>query len=221
MPTFDPESPSAAGGCIDWREIDNRAACWPARWEAGFTGCASSCGTGRKGVEVLEVDAVCGLTAGCRYRKDSTGQRGGANPARLHSRSTTPLRVWPRRGRLALSGRGRCDAEIVLATRRGPGSVAVETSFGHRAALIEFTLLPRRHLHHSGDSARCGLSESDARALGHQRGYELGPALRTPEYFKANTKAWPNSTGWLMKLMFRKDSGEVLGATSYGLSAPT
>jgi len=62
-----------------------------------------------------------------------------------------------------------------------------------------------------------GLSEIDARALAASEGFELG-LVRS--YFKANTKALAElDSDGLMKLLFRKDSGEVLGAHIYGLHA--
>jgi dihydrolipoamide dehydrogenase len=62
-----------------------------------------------------------------------------------------------------------------------------------------------------------GLSEAEARSLAEQDGFELG-IVRS--YFKANTKALAElESDGLMKLLFRKDNGEVLGAHLYGLHA--
>ncbi|MFL0747479.1 MAG: dihydrolipoyl dehydrogenase, partial [Prochlorococcus sp.] len=62
-----------------------------------------------------------------------------------------------------------------------------------------------------------GLSEVEAKDLAAQDGFELG-SVRS--YFKANSKALAElESDGLMKLLFRKDSGEVLGAHIYGLHA--
>ena len=57
----------------------------------------------------------------------------------------------------------------------------------------------------------------DAKALAAQDGFELG-SVRS--YFKANSKALAELEGeGLMKLLFNKATGEVLGAHIYGLHA--
>ena len=62
-----------------------------------------------------------------------------------------------------------------------------------------------------------GLSEADAKQLAADQGFELG-VVRS--YFKANSKALAElDSDGLMKLLFNKVSGEVLGAHIYGLHA--
>ena len=61
------------------------------------------------------------------------------------------------------------------------------------------------------------MSEADARRAAAEEGFELG-IVRS--YFKANSKALAElESDGLLKLLFRKDSGEVLGAHLYGLHA--
>jgi dihydrolipoamide dehydrogenase len=62
-----------------------------------------------------------------------------------------------------------------------------------------------------------GLSEADAKELAETEGFQLG-AVRS--YFKANSKALAElESDGLMKLLFHKGTGEVLGAHLYGLHA--
>jgi dihydrolipoamide dehydrogenase len=62
-----------------------------------------------------------------------------------------------------------------------------------------------------------GLSEADAKELAAKDGFELG-SVRS--YFKANSKALAElESDGLMKLLFNKTTGEVLGAHIYGLHA--
>ena len=62
-----------------------------------------------------------------------------------------------------------------------------------------------------------GLSEADAKELAAKEGFELG-SVRS--YFKANSKALAElESDGLMKLLFNKTTGEVLGAHIYGLHA--
>ena len=62
-----------------------------------------------------------------------------------------------------------------------------------------------------------GLTEADAKELAAKEVFPLG-AVRS--YFKANSKALAElESDGLMKLLFNKTSGEVLGAHIYGLHA--
>ena len=62
-----------------------------------------------------------------------------------------------------------------------------------------------------------GLSEVDAKQMAASEGFELG-SVRS--YFKANSKALAElESDGLMKLLFNKSNGEVLGAHIYGLHA--
>jgi len=111
---------------------------------------------------------------------------------------------------------GDVTGKMMLAhTAAAQGSVAVENILGH-SRLIDYRSIPAATFTHPEISS-VGLSESDARALATSEGFELG-LVRS--YFKANTKALAElDSDGLMKLLFRKDSGEVLGAHIYGLHA--
>ena len=61
------------------------------------------------------------------------------------------------------------------------------------------------------------ISEEDAKVLAKEENFQLGVV---GSYFKANSKALAElESDGLMKLLFRKDSGEVLGAHIYGMHA--
>jgi dihydrolipoamide dehydrogenase len=100
-------------------------------------------------------------------------------------------------------------------TAAAQGTVAVENILGHPRR-IDFRSIPAATFTHPVISS-VGLSEADAKALAAENGFELG-VVRS--YFKANSKALAElESDGLMKLLFNKASGEVLGAHIYGLHA--
>jgi dihydrolipoamide dehydrogenase len=100
-------------------------------------------------------------------------------------------------------------------TAAAQGLVAVENIRGAERKL-DYRSIPAATFTHPEISS-VGLSEADARAEAEAQGFELG-IVRS--YFKANSKALAElESDGLMKLLFRKDNGEVLGAHIYGLHA--
>ena len=62
-----------------------------------------------------------------------------------------------------------------------------------------------------------GLSETDAKEIAIKEGFTLGVVK---SYFKANSKALAElESDGMLKLIFNKDNGKVLGAHIYGLHA--
>jgi dihydrolipoamide dehydrogenase len=111
---------------------------------------------------------------------------------------------------------GDVTGKMMLAhTAAAQGAVAVDNILGHPRQ-IDYRSIPAATFTHPEISS-VGLSEAEARSLAEQDGFELG-IVRS--YFKANTKALAElESDGLMKLLFRKDNGEVLGAHLYGLHA--
>jgi dihydrolipoamide dehydrogenase len=100
-------------------------------------------------------------------------------------------------------------------TAAAQGSVAVDNILGHQR-LIDYRSIPAATFTHPEISS-VGLSEVEARELAAADGFELG-LVRS--YFKANSKALAElESDGLMKLLFNRSSGEVLGAHIYGLHA--
>ncbi|MFM7550091.1 MAG: dihydrolipoyl dehydrogenase, partial [Cyanobacteriota bacterium] len=95
------------------------------------------------------------------------------------------------------------------------GTVAIDNILGHARA-IDYRSIPAATFTHPEISS-VGLSEADARELAAREGFELG-SVRS--YFKANSKALAElESDGLMKLLFNKGTGEVLGAHIFGLHA--
>jgi dihydrolipoamide dehydrogenase len=100
-------------------------------------------------------------------------------------------------------------------TAAAQGTVAVDNILGHPRT-IDYRSIPAATFTHPEISS-VGLSEADAKELAAKDGFELG-LVRS--YFKANSKALAElESDGLMKLLFNKASGEVLGAHIYGLHA--
>ena len=111
---------------------------------------------------------------------------------------------------------GDVTGKMMLAhTAAAQGAVAVDNILGHQRR-IDYRSIPAATFTHPEISS-VGLSEVEAKELATSEGFELG-LVRS--YFKANTKALAElESDGLMKLLFRKDTGEVLGAHLYGLHA--
>jgi dihydrolipoamide dehydrogenase len=111
---------------------------------------------------------------------------------------------------------GDVTGKMMLAhTAAAQGTVAVDNILGHPRS-IDYRSIPAATFTHPEISS-VGLSEADAKALAAKDGFELG-SVRS--YFKANSKALAElESDGLMKLLFNKTTGEVLGAHIYGLHA--
>ena len=111
---------------------------------------------------------------------------------------------------------GDVTGKLMLAhTAAAQGTVAVDNILGHGRE-IDYRSIPAATFTHPEISS-VGLTEADAKALAEKDGFQLG-SVRS--YFKANSKALAElDSDGLMKLLFNKTSGEVLGAHIYGLHA--
>jgi dihydrolipoamide dehydrogenase len=111
---------------------------------------------------------------------------------------------------------GDVTGKMMLAhTAAAQGAVAIDNILGHPRT-IDYRSIPAATFTHPEISS-VGLSEADAKELAAGDGFELG-VVRS--YFKANSKALAElESDGLMKLLFNKSTGEVLGAHIYGLHA--
>jgi dihydrolipoamide dehydrogenase len=95
------------------------------------------------------------------------------------------------------------------------GIVAVETICG-RDRQVDYRSIPAAAFTHP-EISFVGLTEPDAQKLGEAEGFKVA-SVRT--YFKGNSKALAEGeTDGLAKLIYREDTGEVLGAHIIGLHA--
>ncbi|MFN5194966.1 MAG: dihydrolipoyl dehydrogenase [Cyanobacteriota bacterium] len=223
MPTFDPDiAKVAARHLIDGRDIDARSGVLA---KTVTPGCPVRIELvdmqTREPVETLEVDAVLVATGRVPVSADlnlaSVGvstQRGFIpvdDAMRVLASSEPGAAVVPH-----LWAVGDVTGKMMLAhTAAAQGTVAVDNILGH-SRTIDYRSIPAATFTHPEISS-VGLGEAEARDLAAQEGFELG-VVRS--YFKANSKALAElESDGLMKLLFHKGTGEVLGAHLYGLHA--
>ena len=218
-PTFAPDiAKIAASNLIDGRDIDARAGVLAQSVQPGAPVRIELVDMQtREPVETLEVDAVLVATG----RVPSSAELNLASVAVETERGFIPV---DDRMRVLVGGEpvphlwavGDVTGKMMLAhTAAAQGTVAVDNILGHSRS-IDYRSIPAATFTHPEISS-VGLSEADAKVLAAQEGFELG-AVRS--YFKANSKALAElDSDGLMKLLFNKATGEVLGAHIYGLHA--
>jgi len=223
MPTFDPDIVRlAARTLIEGRDIDARAGVLA---QSITPGCPVQIELvdmkTRQPVETLEVDAVLVATGRVPVSADLnlaavgvTCQRGFVpvdDTMRVLASHDDGAAVVPH-----LWAVGDVTGKMMLAhTAAAQGTVAVDNILGHPRR-IDYRSIPAATFTHPEISS-VGLSEVEAKDLAAREGFELA-SVRS--YFKANSKALAElESDGLMKLLFNKASGEVLGAHIYGLHA--
>jgi dihydrolipoamide dehydrogenase len=219
MPTFDPDiAKFAARKLIDGRDIETKVGVFASRVTPGSPVKIELIdATSREPVETLEVDAVLVATG----RVPVTATLNLASVGVETERGFIPV---DGQMRVLVGGQplphlwavGDVTGKLMLAhTAAAQGLVAVENIRGAEREL-DYRSIPAATFTHPEISS-VGLSEADASAEAEAQGFELG-IVRS--YFKANSKALAElESDGLMKLLFRKDNGEVLGAHIYGLHA--
>jgi len=219
MPTFDPDiTKMAARHLIEGRDIDARAGVLASKV---IPGCPVRIELAemksRELVDSLEVDAVLVATGRVPSSKGLNLESVGVETNRGFVPIDDSMRVLVNGKPLPhLWAVGDVTGKLMLAhTAAAQGTLAVDNIQGH-SRTIDYRSIPAATFTHPEISS-VGLSEADAKELAAKDGFELG-SVRS--YFKANSKALAElESDGLMKLLFRKDSGEVLGAHIYGLHA--
>jgi len=219
MPTFDPDiTRIAARHLIESRDIDARAGVLASRITPGspvrieLVDMAT-----REPVDTLEVDAVLVATGRVPVSAELNLAAVGVETQRGFIPVDDSMRVLAGGVPVPhLWAVGDVTGKMMLAhTAAAQGTVAVDNILGHPRR-IDYRSIPAATFTHPEISS-VGLSESEARDLAAGEGFELG-IVRS--YFKANSKALAElESDGLLKLLFRKDTGEVLGAHIYGLHA--
>ena len=219
MPTFDPDIAKLAGRkLIESRDIDTRSGVFASKVIPGSPVKIELIDAGTKElVEVLEVDAVLVPTGRVPTSADLNLAAVGVESERGFIPVDDGLRVLAGGNPVPhLWAVGDVTGKLMLAhTAAAQGVVAVENICGG-SRTVDYRSIPAATFTHPEISS-VGLSEADAKALAAEQGFELG-SVRS--YFKANSKALAElESDGLMKLLFRKDTGEVLGAHIFGLHA--
>ena len=111
---------------------------------------------------------------------------------------------------------GDVTGKLMLAhTAAAQGIIAVENICGFSRE-IDYKSIPAATFTHPEISS-VGLSENEAREISKKESFNLGIVK---SYFKANSKALAElESDGLLKLIFNKDSGKLLGAHIFGLHA--
>jgi len=219
MPTFDPDiAKIAARNLIDGRDIDARSGVLAKSIKPGAPVQIELVDMQtREPVETLEVDAVLVATGRVPSSKGLKLEACGIETNRGFIPVDDQLRVLVNGTPVPhLWAVGDVTGKMMLAhTAAAQGTVAVDNILGHPRA-IDYRSIPAATFTHPEISS-VGLSEADAKELAAKDGFELG-SVRS--YFKANSKALAElESDGLMKLLFNKSTGEVLGAHIYGLHA--
>ncbi len=219
MPTFDPDiTKIAARNLITGRDIDAKSGVLASKVSPGCpVKIELSDVSTRKLVEELEVDAVLVATGRVPSSKNlnltslSVETNKGFIPIDDSMRVLSNGRPLPH-----LWAVGDVTGKLMLAhTAAAQGTVAVENILGN-IRTIDYRSIPAATFTHPEISS-VGFSEDEASDFSAQEGFQLG-IVRS--YFKANSKALAElESDGLMKLLFRKDTGEILGAHIYGLHA--
>ncbi len=219
MPTFDPDiTKIASRNLISGRDIDAKAGVLASKVSPGCpVKIELSDVKTRDFIEELEVDAVLVATGRVPCSQElnlesmSIKTNKGFIPIDDSMRVLVDGQPVPH-----LWAVGDVTGKLMLAhTAAAQGTVAVDNILGNQRE-INYLSIPAATFTHPEISS-VGLSEDEAKRLSESEGFHLG-LVRS--YFKGNSKALAElESDGLMKLLFRKDNGEILGAHIYGLHA--
>ncbi|BAY92093.1 MULTISPECIES: dihydrolipoyl dehydrogenase [unclassified Tolypothrix] len=111
---------------------------------------------------------------------------------------------------------GDANGKMMLAhAASAQGIVAVENIVG-RPREVDYRSIPAAAFTHP-EVSYVGLTETAAKELGQAEGFEIA---NSKGYFKGNSKALAeNEADGMAKVIYRKDTGEVLGVHIFGLHA--
>ncbi|MDC3137675.1 dihydrolipoyl dehydrogenase [Prochlorococcus sp. AH-716-I19] len=219
MPTFDPDiTKIAKKNLIQSRDIDTKSNVFATKITPGcpvkieLTDAKS-----KEIVENLEVDGVLVATGRSPNSKNLNLNSVGIETIKGYIPIDDQMRV--------LNGEkiipnvwavGDVTGKLMLAhTAAAQGTIAVENICGENIE-INYMSIPAATFTHPEISS-VGLSETDAKEIAIKDGFTLGVVK---SYFKANSKALAElESDGILKLLFNKDSGKVLGAHIFGMHA--
>ena len=219
MPTFDPDiTKIASRSLIQNRDIETRAGVLATKVVPGCpVGIELSDVKSREMIEELQVDAVLVATGRVPSSKNLNLQSLGIETNRGFIPIDDEMRVLVNEVPIPnLWAVGDVTGKLMLAhTAAAQGTIAVENILG-KSRKIDYRSIPAATFTHPEISS-VGLSEKEAKDLSEKNSFDLGIVK---SYFKGNSKALAElESDGLLKLLFRKDTGEVLGAHIFGLHA--
>ncbi len=220
MPTFDPDIAKIAQRVlIQSRDIETKVGKLAMKVVPGSPVIIELADAKTKEVEeVIEVDACLVATGRIPYTKDlgldsvgiETDRRGfipvNSKMAVLSSGEPVP-NLW---------AIGDATGKMMLAhTASAQGITVVENICG-RYREVDYLSIPAAAFTHP-EISYVGMTELAAKDLGQEQGFEVA-SVRT--YFKGNSKAIAEGeTDGVAKVIYRKDTGELLGVHIIGLHA--
>ena len=219
MPTFDPDiTKIAKKNLIQSRDIDTKSNVFATKITPGcpvkieLTDAKS-----KEIVENLEVDGVLVATGRSPNSKNLNLDSAGIETIKGYIPIDDQMRVL--NGEKVIPNVwavGDVTGKLMLAhTAAAQGTIAVENICGENIE-INYRSIPAATFTHPEISS-VGLSETDAKEIAIKEGFTLGVVK---SYFKANSKALAElESDGILKLLFNKDSGKVLGAHIFGMHA--
>jgi dihydrolipoamide dehydrogenase len=111
---------------------------------------------------------------------------------------------------------GDATGQLMLAHAASAQGIAAVENICGRHRTVDYLSVPAAAFTHP-EISYVGLTEPAAKALGEKEGFEVA-AVRT--YFKGNSKAIAEGEAdGMAKVIYRKDTGEVLGVHILGIHA--
>jgi len=169
-------------------------------------------------VEVLEVDACLVATGRIPATKNLGLDTVGVQPDRRGFIAVNDKMEVLKDGEVVphLWAVGDATGKMMLAhAASAQGVIAVENISG-REKTIDYRAIPAAAFTHP-EISYVGLTEPQARDLGKEQGFEVA-SVKT--YFKGNSKALAEGeTEGMAKVVYRKDTGELLGVHIIGIHA--
>ena len=220
MPGFDPDIAKLAKRVlVDPRDIETKVGLLAKRVIPGSPVVIELADAKTKEVvEVLEVDACLIATGRIPLTQDLGLETVGAE---LDRRGFIPVNdqmavLTEGQPEPHLWAIGDATGKMMLAhTASAQGVVAIENICG-RPRTIDYRSIPAAAFTHP-EVSFVGLTEPQAKELADAEGYEIATVR---SYFKGNAKALAEGeTDGIAKVIYRKDTGEVLGVHIFGLHA--
>jgi len=219
MPTFDPDIAKIAERVlINSRDIETYTGVFATKITPGNPVKIELTDAKTKEiVDVLEVDACLVATGRIPATKNLGLENLGIETERGFIPVNDKMQVL-KDGKVVphLWAVGDANGKMMLAhAASGQGIIAVENMCG-RDKTIDYRSIPAAAFTHP-EISYVGLNEPQAKELGKNEGFEVATA-RT--YFKGNSKALAEKeTDGIAKIIFRKDTGELLGVHIIGIHA--
>lgn len=215
MPGFDPDIAKIAERVLlKPRDIETRTGVFATKITAGSpVKIELTDAKTKKVLEVLEVDACLVATGRIPLTKDIGLESVGITPNQRgfidvdDTMSTSVPHLW---------AIGDATGKMMLAHAASAQGIVVVENICGRATKVDYQSIPAAAFTHP-EVSFVGLTEPQAKEKGAAEGFKVATAK---SYFKGNSKAIAEGeTEGLAKIVYREDSGELLGVHIIGIHA--